>query len=185
MAKSSPSDSAESTAPSKHSAPTKAQGSLNWLTDGVPKWLTYAIGAVAFAALACGIVGWYLPSPSKNYNADETAKAKTQICAESKGVDKVVVTNTHRVNPGPKDPAGSLAVAANARLALLGGGAYLQDRLDKLPATPAELAKAVGLLADTLEQLGIGYLADAPPEIQDPLRKALSTEIDAVNKLCQ
>jgi hypothetical protein len=155
------------------------------VAKSLPSWWTYAVAAIAAAALVSSVVGWFLPSGSTKYNADQTTKAKTQICAESKEVDKAVVTNTHRVNPGQKDPAGSLAVAANARLALLGGGAYLQDRLNKQPETPAELAKAVGLLADTLEQLGLGYLADAPDNIQQPVRKALTTELDEINKLCQ
>jgi hypothetical protein len=151
----------------------------------LPAWWTYAVAAIAVAALASSVVGWFLPSGSNKYNADQTTKAKTQICAETKSVDQAVVTNTHRVNPGQKDPAGSLAVAANARLALLGGGAYLQDRLDKQPATPADLANAVGALAGTLEQLGIGYLAEAPEDAQQPLRKTLTTQIAEVSKLCQ
>ena len=152
---------------------------------GLPRWLTYAIAATAVAALVSSVAGWFLPSSSTSYNADETSKAKTRICVESKIVDKAVSINTHRVNPGEKDPAGALAVAGNARLALLGGGAFLHDRLDSQPATPADLAKAVRALADTLEQLGIGYLAEEPAEGQQPLRNALTTQIADVDKLCQ
>jgi hypothetical protein len=176
MADSASSDSAVSTDSSKHSDADASHG--------VPKWLTYGTAVVAVAALATGVAGLFFPSTSKDYSSDDTSKAKTQICTATKFVDQAVVSNTHRMNPGQKDPTGSLAVAANARLALTGGGAYLQDRLERLPATPGDLASAVASLADTLEQLGMGYLAEAPEGVQQPLRNTLKTQIAAVNKLC-
>jgi hypothetical protein len=176
MADSASSDSAVSTDSSKHSDAADSHG--------VPRWLTYGTAVVAVAALATGVAGLFFPSTSKDYSSDDTSKAKTQICTATKFVDQAVVSNTHRMNPGQKDPTGSLAVAANARLALTGGGAYLQDRLERLPATPGDLASAVGSLADTLEQLGMGYLAEAPEGVQQPLRNTLKTQIAAVNKLC-
>jgi hypothetical protein len=88
------------------------------------------------------------------------------------------------VNPRGNDQIGTLAVAANARLALLGGGAYLRDRLDAEPATPADLAKALKAMAGTMEQLGINYLAGSTSTAQDLLRNNLDKEIAAINKLC-
>jgi hypothetical protein len=73
-----------------------------------------------------------------------------------------LVTNTHLVNPHPDDPIDQLAVASNARTALLGGGAYLRERLAAEPAAPADLAKAVNSMAKTIEQLSINYLAVQP-----------------------
>jgi hypothetical protein len=64
-------------------------------------------------------------------------------------------------------------VAANARLALIGGGAYLRDRLAAQPSAPADLAKAVS-----------SYLANADNSVQEPLRKDLDPEITQLNKLC-
>lgn len=91
--------------------------------------------------------------------------------------------NTHMVNPDPNSPIGQLAVAANARLALLGGGAYLRDRLTAEPAAPAGLAKAVKSMANTLEELGIGYLAGLNSTL-GPLRNALDSEISQINGMC-
>ena len=95
------------------------------------------------------------------------------------------MTNTHLASPGGNDPSGHLAVAANARLALLGGGAYLRDTLAAQSAPPADLAKAVDSLAATIERLGVNYLANAGNDAQVPLRHDLDSEIKTLNKLCE
>ena len=87
------------------------------------------------------------------------------------------------VNPDPNNPIGQLAVAANARLALLGGGAYLRDRLTAEPAAPADLAKAVESMANTIEQLGVGYLAGLNSTL-GPLRNELDSQIAQINGMC-
>lgn len=91
----------------------------------------------------------------------------------------------HLSNPVPGDPIGALAVAANARLALYGGGGYLRDRVAMEPASPPDLAKAINAMANTLQELSIGYLAGAPNYTQDPLRRDLDSELDQINGLCQ
>ena len=75
-------------------------------------------------------------------------------------------------------------MAANARLALLGGGAYLRDSLNAQTAPPADLAEAVNSLAATIEQLGVNYLANAGNDAQVPLRHDLDSEIATLKKLC-
>jgi hypothetical protein len=75
-------------------------------------------------------------------------------------------------------------VAANARLALLGGGAYLKDRIAAEPASPADLAQAVNNMGNTMEQLGIAYLAAATQQVLDPLRHDLDSQITQLNKMC-
>jgi hypothetical protein len=87
--------------------------------------------------------------------------------------------------PGGNDPGAHLAVAANARLALLGGGAYLRDSLNVQTSPPADLAKAVDSFAATIEQLGVNYLANAGNDAQVPLRRDLDSEIKTLNKLCE
>jgi hypothetical protein len=154
-------------------------------TQSLPSWLTFAALAIALVAVAFSVFGWFLPaSNSEKFTSEQVANAKKQICQVSTSVHQAVVTNTHRTNPVHGDPGSALAVAANARLALYGGGAYLQDRLAKQPATPPDLAKAVDSLASTLQGLGIGYLADAPDNAQQPLRNDLNSELEQLNKLC-
>jgi hypothetical protein len=149
------------------------------------RWPTFAALAIAVLALAIAALAWFRPVHSAPaFTAQQTADAKTNVCTASAVARQAVVTNTHLVNPRGNDQIGTLAVAANARLALLGGGAYLRDRLDAEPATPADLAKALKAMAGTMEQLGINYLAGSTSTAQDPLRNNLDKEIAAINKLC-
>ena len=86
--------------------------------------------------------------------------------------------------PAKPKPGNQLAVATNARLALLGGGAYLSQRLAANTAAPSDLASAANSLANTIQQLGINYLNQAPPIVQDPVRKDLTDELSQLDKLC-
>jgi hypothetical protein len=149
------------------------------------RWPTFAALAIALIAAAIGIGGWFLPfNPASHFNAQQTAAAKANVCSAYAVAHRAVVINTHLVNPRRDDPIGSFAMAANARLALLGGGAYLRDRLAAEPAAPADLAKTLTYMADTIEQLGINYLADAPNVDQNRLRSNLDKEIKAIDQLC-
>jgi hypothetical protein len=146
----------------------------------------FAALAIAVLALVIAVVDLFLPvhSASPAFTAQETAEAKANVCAASTVARQAVVINTHLATPRGNDQIGTLAVAGNARLALLGGGAYLRDRLQAEPATPADLAKAVTAMAGTMEQLGINYLAGASNVDQNPLRKNLDKEITIIKKLC-
>jgi hypothetical protein len=145
---------------------------------------TLAIGVIAVIAAGLAIAAWLRPAyegPSYPQSGD----AKTNLCAAYKVVHQAVVTNTHLATPRGNDPSAHLAVAANARLALLGGGAYLRDTVAAQSAPPADLAKAVDSLAGTIEQLGVNYLANAGNDAQVPLRRDLDSEIKTLNKLCE
>jgi hypothetical protein len=152
----------------------------------VRRWLPVASLVIALIAVALAIVGWFRPTSGPASFSDSQAKdAKSQVCVAFLEVNRAVVTNTHRTNPEQGNPGAALGVAANARLALYAGGDYLKDRLASQPATPADLAKAVTSAATTMQQLGIGYLADAPDANQQPLRDALNSGIDQVHNLCK
>jgi hypothetical protein len=148
------------------------------------RWPTLAALAIAALALAIAVWGWFGSVHRASFSGQQTADAKTNVCAAFQTARQAVVINTHLVNPRGDDQVGTLAVAANARLALLGGGAYLRDRLDAEPATPADLANGVKAVAASIEQLGINYLAGASNSVQDPLRKNLDQQIAQVRKLC-
>ncbi len=143
--------------------------------------LTLAVIAIAIAAAAWFRAGHGGP----RFNDSQVAQAKTNVCAAYVTVRKGVVENTHMVTPNRDDRTSQLAVAANARLALLGGGGYLRDRLATEPATPADLAKAASSMSQTIEQLGANYLAAADNSLQDPLRKDLDGEIKQLNDICK
>lgn len=84
----------------------------------------------------------------------------------------------------PNDAVAELAVATNARLAVVGGGAYLRDRLDANTAAPKDLANAINTFANTIEQLGINYLSGAGADAQDSLRHDLDSQITQLDKSC-
>jgi hypothetical protein len=137
--------------------------------------------AIAAAALS----GWLLIRLARegapnapNYSSAQRADAKQKICAAAALVRKGVSLNTNLQPPGgPEDVTGSLAVAANARIALYDGGQYLLARLD--PATPTELADAVKKFGNLLMDIGAG--ATAGQQNSEPEQTARLKEADAAN----
>ena len=134
-----------------------------------------------FIALAAiGIAAWamVLAWPQKEAKVQPTAESKQKVCAAFDTVSKAVQLQTH-AELGP-DPIAQTAVASNARLALIGGGEYLLSRLDE--QTPPDLADAVRLFANNLEDIGINALAGATND--DPQQAArLTAGEDGRNKV--
>jgi hypothetical protein len=157
-------------------------------TRNIPPTSTIVALVIALIAVALAIVGWFRPptGPGK-FNDQQRQDAKTSICSAANTVNQAVGTNTNMSNPTPGNPAGALAVASNARLALYAGGGYLHERLDAEPATPKDLNKAVTAMADTLQSLSINYLAGASPSdsVQQPLRDDLKSQLSEVGDLCK
>jgi hypothetical protein len=151
------------------------------------RWPMFAALAIAVFAAAVAITAWFRAAPenaSPTFTSQQTAQAKTNVCSAYTAVHQGVVRNTHLTDANLNDPAGQLAIAANARLALLGGGGYLRERVAAQPGTPADLAQAVNSMANTIEQLGIGYLEGAGNIVLDPLRQDLNSQVTQINNLC-
>ena len=151
-----------------------------------PPWVALAALATALVALALAVVGWFYPS-SKAGTGHNKQEAKAALCEVTGTVRKAVSAGTSQGNPIAGDPVGGIAVAGNARLALYAGGSYLLERVDAEPAAPKDLRDAVTSYADTLQQLGINYLAGEPADgpVQQPLRDKLNTHREELNTLCQ
>jgi hypothetical protein len=126
--------------------------------------LVVAALVIALAALAVAV--WALvSSPSSSSetsaaSADQSTDPKTRVCSAFQLVRGAVSLQTN-ANLGP-DPVATQAVAANARLATLGGGQFLLSRLDN--DVPTELADAARSFANNLEYIGMGQLAGAPAD---------------------
>jgi hypothetical protein len=148
------------------------------------RWPAYAALAVAVIAAALAALAYFHPAHHQPSVAQQDGDAKANLCSAYKTAHRSVVINTHMQSPTPNDPIGELAVATNARLALIGGGAYLKDRLDANTAAPADLSNAVNSFANTIEQLGTNYLVDAGADAQDSLRHDLDSQITQLDKLC-
>lgn len=156
-------------------APTESESSAS-------HWLAYVTAALAVIAVALAALAYFHPAHSRgNGTPQQSGDAKINVCAAYATAHKAVVINTHLQSPNPDL---QLAIAANARLALLGGGAYLRDRINANTAAPADIVSAAGNVATTIEQLGINYLTDAAPDIQNAVRKELDSQIAEMGKLC-
>lgn len=152
------------------------------------RWPTLAALAVALLAAGLAIAGWFFPRSSggatQSFTDQQVKDAKTHVCTAYQSVHEAVVSNTHLENPAPNDPVGPIAVSTSARLALYAGGGYLRQRLAMEPATPADLSKAVTAMANTLEELSIGYLAGLSSTLE-PLRSDLNSQIETIGNICQ
>lgn len=149
------------------------------------------IVALVIAVIAVVAAGWLVwtrsssSGHSSSYSDEEIDNAKSSLCTATLKTRRAVVRNTHLKSPNPDDPIAGLAIAANARLALSGGGAYLHDQLAVSEAAPKELTDGVGNLAITLEELGISYLAGEPNDARDTLRQDLDDQMKEIGKLCE
>jgi hypothetical protein len=132
-------------------------------------------------AVAAAIAAWLVPVP-KHFSSDESARAKTKVCATYVSVRNAVSVGTP--NPKPDDPVAQTAVAANVRLAMIGGSSFLRETVAAEPAASGDLTKAITSLASTLDQLGCAYLLRTGEGIKTPLLQKLNTEITQINQLC-
>ncbi len=167
----------------KHSAPASR-------LSGLSRWTSLAALVIAVIAATLAVVGWFYPhksasSSAPTYSDQQTKDAKAHVCTAFITADRAVVVNTHRKTPPDAGPAGQFSVKTSARLSLFSGGAYLRDQVNLNPAAPANLAKSANALATTLQELGIGYLANAPEFTQDSLRQNLDAQIKATADACK
>ncbi len=148
------------------------------------RWPTYAALAIAVIAVALAALAYFHPAHHSASVPQQGGDAKANVCSAFASTRKAVAINTHMQSPNINDPIAELSVATNARLALIGGGAYLRERLAANTAAPADLANAADSLANTVQQLGINYLTRAGNDVQDPIRKDLNNEITQIDKMC-
>lgn len=157
-----------------------------------PLWWA-APAALAIALIAVGLAIWALMRPSSESaaNAQQAAEAsaqqpgdaKTRLCTAFDIVRNAVSIQTN-ADLGP-DPVAREAVAANARLATLGGGSYLLSRLD--PAAPSELADAVRSFANNLQDIGMKQLvgvANTDPSLTAQLNDTQAAS-GRITELCK
>lgn len=136
---------------------------------------------VALVAVGLAVFGLFRPSagPADAAPAAVDASAepgsKADVCSAFQTVRSAVSIQTHATSEGP---AGAQAVAANARLSMLGGGAYLLERTG--PATPPELADAIQKFAGGLQDIAMHSLTGIGND--DPQQAERLRNADAANK---
>ncbi len=120
--------------------------------------------------------------PGDEAEGAQPGDAKQRVCDAAQVVAVAVQLQTNTTLGS--DPAAVEAVAANARLAMLGGGDYLLSQIEA--GTPADLADAARSFGTTLRAIGINLLAGVPnaDPVQDArLRDAEKTR-DKLAELC-
>jgi hypothetical protein len=155
-----------------------------------PNRSSLLLGVVAvLSVVAIALAAWALlrpapktpepPSATPAYSDMQAPQAKTQICSAFNTVRQGVARNTNMQAPGGEgDIAGTLGVAANARISLFDGGQYLLARL--APSTPTELADAVRAFGNGL--LDIGAATTAGAQNTDPDQAKRLADADALSK---
>jgi hypothetical protein len=139
--------------------------------------------ALVLSVLAAAGSLWALMKPAPERpgmfaNNPVATDAKTEACKGALLVAEGVALQS-RANLGP-DPVALDTVAANTRLAMSGGAAYLRDFTPS--NTPAELAEPIGLLAAQLQEIAQHFFvgqSGSVPEQTDRMRAAT----DTTNKL--
>jgi hypothetical protein len=115
-----------------------------------------SVVALVVALIGVGLGAWALlrPAPTQTvFTGTASNDPKGAICDAFNVVRNGVKINTNLQPPGgPEDITGSMAAAANARVALYDGGQYLLARLQ--PNTPQDLADAVRKFANNLMDIG-------------------------------
>ena len=135
----------------------------NSIPEGSPPSRWIAPVGLVLALIAVALAVWSLLRPTSGPSAATSAtstqeQAKAATCKAYSLVSQAVSLQTHQ-DLGP-EPVTQAAVAANARLAMFGGGTYLVTHLD--PATPAELAAAGRSFATDLQDIAMYALAGVP-----------------------
>lgn len=151
-----------------------------------PRWI--APVALLVSLLAAGAAGWALlkpapPPPGVFAGNPAATDPEAQACRSVKLVVEGVSLQS-RGNLGP-DPVALETVAANTRLAMTAGAAYLRQTVPS--NTPAELADPIATLAGQLQEAAqyyfIGQGSDLP-EQADRLKAAADTTT-ALSELCR
>ena len=146
-------------------------------SGGLSRWV--APLALVIALIAAAGAGWALFRPA-HAGTTTTAEApagdaKANACSAFKTVSTAVTLQTHG-DAGP-EPAGVLAVAANARLAMAGGATYLLARTG--PGTPKDLSDAIHSFATGLQDIAMNALAGVGND--DPAQAARLRDAEATN----
>jgi hypothetical protein len=141
-----------------------------------------------------GVAAWFRAAPHNGpnvrpptsaYSERQIADAKRNVCDAYALVRAAVSVTTNKQSSGGDAFAAQIAIAANGRLALYGGGGYLLEQLSAEPATPPDLANAVKSLAGTFRKLAMVDLGEQPESAQKPLRDAVPGTTAKIEEVCK
>ena len=140
---------------------------------GAARWI--APLALVVSLLAAGTAGWALLKPAPeppSVGNPAVADPKAQACSAFFLVSNGVALQS-RIDIGT-DPVAQQAVAANARLAMAGGAAFIRSKLAS--NTPAELAEPLTAFADQLQTIAQYYLAGQTNQSPEQAERLAETD---------
>lgn len=155
-------------------------------TTGASRWIAPAALALSVLAVAGSLWALLKPAPERPgmFSANPASTdAKAQACKGALLVAEGVALQS-RADLG-KDPVALDTVAANTRLAMSGGAAYLRDFTPS--NTPAEIAEPIGLLAIQLQEIAQHFFvgqSGTVPEQTDRMQAATDTTSKLI-ELCK
>jgi len=146
--------------------------------------------ALVLSLLAAGAAGFSLfkpapvAAPPGVFAANPAADDPKAAACRAAGLVADGVSLQSRLTLGP-DPVALETVAANTRLAMVGGAAYLRDNTPS--NTPAELAEPIALMATQLQDAAQHFFVgqtSSVPEQADRLTAAAATSAQVAG-LCK
>jgi hypothetical protein len=155
---------------------------------GPGRWPIVVMSVITLVAVAAAVAAWLRPMPEAKpaalsgptFSAQQVADAKSEVCAAYQKVRRASDANANR--KGSEDPTSQLAVAVNDRQIYEAGSAYLLTRLGDEPATPPDLATAVGKLARLFQTITLNFLASDPSM---PERNEGDQAASTIQSLCK
>ena len=162
-------------------------------TSRAPRTGLVAPIALAVALVGTGLAGVALhragnPAPAAAAStptapATDAGDAKKRACAGYTTVRDAVTMQTH-ADLG-NNPVAVQAVAANARLAMIGGADYLLGLAD--PAVPADLTATIHTFTDGLRAIAVNALAGVSNEDPAQAGRLRDTQAagDRITELCK
>jgi len=141
-----------------------------------------AVTAAACATLlALGLPPFHAHGSQQQLRSDPSQNKA--LCELYDQVQDAVQLNTNMSSPDDT-PTGTLAVAANARVALFVGAELLRQGLHDNPNASPNLSKKLGETASTLDGLVLGYLDNKSEDQLTPLRRDLDSEFAVLDVQC-
>lgn len=168
--------------PADPPAPPVAAGPPPWRPENsrrLPGWIAPA--ALALGVISTAVSLWAVKTASDNAPVALGGDSKVRVCSAFATVAKAVKLQT---NGGP-EPLPEPLAATNSRQALLAGGDYLMQQVDK--KTPGDLAAAAVTFANDIQMLGLNYLGGAvstEPGQADLIKRA-DASMTKVGELCK
>jgi hypothetical protein len=167
------------------SAPPQSPRRLRWPILKSLAIVLVVVGVAIGAAVRPLFTGKHAAPAAPAYTAQQVADAKAAMCTAYWKVGRAMEIADAR--SGDDDPTATLAVATNIRQVLDFGSRYLLIKLALAPATPPDLAEALRTLADSYQEVTMGFLDglnNSSPEQQPALRAGGAAAL-TIQRLCK